>query len=96
MAHNKEVETVEPGETVYNRRGRPVGRITGVTDTGYEFETLEEAEDVETIPGKEFGEGYIMWRCTECGEMGELDDGLPSACPSCGTEKEALTSVVED
>lgn len=96
MAESSDSGTMEPGETVYNRRGRPVGRITSVTETGYEMETIEEGEDGEEIPGKEFGEGYIMWRCTECGEMGELDDGLPSTCPNCGAEKELLTSVVED
>lgn len=35
-------------------------------------------------------------RCTECGEMGELDDGMPSTCSECGAEKEALAGVVED
>jgi rubrerythrin len=47
-------------------------------------------------PGQEFGEGYIRWRCTDCGEMGELDDGLPEACPNCGAPKEALAKQRED
>lgn len=37
-------------------------------------------------PGQEFGEGYLMWRCDACGEMGELEDGLPNECPNCGDE----------
>lgn len=37
-------------------------------------------------PGQEFGEGFLMWRCENCGEMGELDEGLPEACPNCGSE----------
>lgn len=36
-------------------------------------------------PGQEFGEGYLMWRCDNCGEMGTLEDGLPSECPDCGS-----------
>lgn len=40
----------------------------------------------EETPGQEFGEGYIMWRCNNCGEMGELEDGLPNECPDCGDE----------
>lgn len=38
----------------------------------------------EDEPGQEFGEGYLMWRCRNCGEMGELEDGLPAECPNCG------------
>ena len=49
-------------------------------------ENLETSEQ-EHNPGQEFGEGYIMWRCTDCGEMGELDDGLPTECPNCGSEE---------
>jgi rubrerythrin len=41
----------------------------------------------EENPGQDFGEGYIMWRCDDCGEMGELEDGLPSECPDCGSEE---------
>ena len=37
-----------------------------------------------------------MWRCTECGEMGEIDGGLPDRCPGCGSEKEALMYWTED
>ena len=39
----------------------------------------------EHDPGQEFGEGYIMWRCEECGEMGKLDEGFPDECPNCGS-----------
>lgn len=98
MAQSPEDEmSLEPGETVYDRGGHPVGRITGMTDSGFEIEPVEAGgTDQEELPGQEFGEGHLMWRCTECGEMGELDDGMPSTCPECDAEKEALTGVVED
>ena len=48
-------------------------------------ESLRTSEQ-EHQPGQEFGEGYLMWRCDNCGEMGELEDGLPSECPNCGSE----------
>ena len=48
-------------------------------------ESLRTSEQ-EHDPGHEFGEGYVMWRCKECGEMGDLDDGLPTECPNCGAE----------
>lgn len=52
--------------------------------------------DEEQQPGQEFGEGYLMWRCDDCGEMGELDDGMPEECPNCGAEKEAIYEWRED
>lgn len=94
---NTETTPIEPGETLYDDRGRPVGRVTGVTDDGFEAEVVEPGEnDQEEIPGKKFGEGYLMWRCGECGEMGELDDGMPSRCPNCDAPKEELSEVLED
>ncbi|QLH84616.1 DUF7130 family rubredoxin-like protein [Halosimplex pelagicum] len=48
-------------------------------------ESVRTSEE-EHVPGQEFGEGYLMWRCENCGEMGDLDDGLPSECPNCGDE----------
>ena len=52
-------------------------------------ETNEESlrtSEQEHDPGQEYGEGYLMWRCDNCGEMGDLDDGLPEECPNCGDE----------
>ena len=49
-------------------------------------ESVGEIDPQEHDPGPEFGEGYIVWRCEACGEMGELGDGLPDECPNCGSE----------
>jgi hypothetical protein len=93
-------EPLEPGEYVYTKAGQLAGRVSGVTADGFEIETIEtdarDGVDQEEIPGKEFGEGYLMWQCEECGEMGELDDGIPAACPSCDAPREALSEVRED
>lgn len=89
--------TIEPGELVYDSSNQVVGRVSGFTDEGFEAEAVNANEsDVEEMPGKEFGEGFLMWRCGECGEMDELEDGLPEACPTCGAPKEALSAVEED
>ncbi|MFW5919202.1 MAG: DUF7130 family rubredoxin-like protein [Halanaeroarchaeum sp.] len=94
---DSERSALEPGEIVYDRRARPVGRITGTTDDGFAVEAVPvDGDESEELPGQEFGEGYLMWRCSECGEMGELDDGMPEACPNCDVEKEALSEVLED
>jgi rubrerythrin len=74
--------------------------VTSTTDDGFEVETRDsndpQGEDYEEIPGQGLGEGYLMWRCSECGKMGELDDGIPSECPNCGAPEEALSEVQED
>ena len=90
---------IEPGVTVYDDDGNELGVISGMTGQGFEVaidEDLERADEgdadapseseQEHEPGQEFGEGYLMWRCEECGEMGDLDDGLPEECPNCGSE----------
>ncbi|WP_050032414.1 DUF7130 family rubredoxin-like protein [Halorubrum halophilum] len=89
--------SIEPGELVYDSDNQVVGRVSGLIDDGFEVEAVESDEsEVEEVPGKEFGEGYLMWRCGECGEMDELEDGLPESCPNCSAPKEAITAVEED
>lgn len=94
---NRASVSVEPGELVYDGDRRLVGRVSGLTDDGFEAEDLDlGGSEVEDLPGQEFGEGYLMWRCGECGEMDELDEGLPGACPNCGAPREAISAVLED
>jgi hypothetical protein len=89
--------SIEPGEAVYDGNGRAVGRVSGLTDDGFEVETMDPNEsEVEELPGQEFGEGYLMWQCGECGEMGELDEELPGPCPNCSAPREAISAVQED
>ncbi|MDZ5809931.1 hypothetical protein U4E84_01000 [Halorubrum sp. AD140] len=89
--------SIEPGELVYDGDRQLVGRVSGLTDDGFEAELMTPGEsEVEELPGKEFGEGYLMWRCGECGEMGELEEGLPESCPNCNAPREELTAVEED
>lgn len=91
---------IEPGETVFDEDGEPLGMVTGSTEDGFEVETGGSADpqtgDQEELPGQGVGEGYIMWRCSECGEMGELEDGFPSECPNCGASEELISEAVED
>ncbi|EMA68170.1 hypothetical protein C461_06299 [Halorubrum aidingense JCM 13560] len=93
-------EPIAPGEAVYDEDGRVVGQVSEYTADGFEVVTTESGstgeDDAETIPGQEFGEGYLMWRCSECGEMGELEDGIPDSCPECGAPEEALAAIEED
>jgi len=89
--------SVEPGELVYNSSSQPVGRVSGLTEEGFKAERLQSDESVMAeLPGQAFGEGYIMWRCGECGEMAAIGEGLPETCPNCRAPKEAITVVAED
>ncbi len=95
----EQVHEVEFGETVYSEDGDALGRVRGFDKGGFFVTTREgvEALSVEHArSGHEFGEAELMWRCIECGEMGEIQDGLPETCPNCGTEKENLMYWTED
>lgn len=93
-------EPIDPGESVYDEDGRVLGQVSGYTSDGFEVSITERGstggDDAEVIPGQEFGEGYLMWRCSECGEMGDLAEGMPDSCPECDAPEEALVAVEED
>lgn len=88
---------IKPGQIVYDEDGTELGRIQGMTERGFEVNIRDGLTkfSLEHRPGKEFGEGYLMWRCTNCGEMGDLEN-VPEECPNCGAEKEELYAWTED
>jgi rubrerythrin len=99
MDGRKEVDSVAFGETVYNEDGAELGQVRGIEEGGFFVSSREGIEHLSiehARSGHEFGEAELMWRCTVCGEMGEIDDGLPDECPNCGTEKENLMYWTED
>ena len=87
------------GKPIYDERGTALGTIRGVDDDGF-YVTMRDGIDSLSVEhvrsGQAFGEAELMWRCTNCGEMGELSDGLPGTCPNCGTAKENLMYWTED
>ncbi len=90
---------VSLGEPVYNDDGELLGRARGLSEDGFFVSRRTGLADlsVEHVrSGHEFGEAELMWRCLDCGEMGELDEGLPDECPNCGAEREALMYWTED
>ncbi|MFW6018558.1 MAG: DUF7130 family rubredoxin-like protein [Halapricum sp.] len=89
--------SIEPGKEVYDGDGRMLGRVSAFTTDGFEIKFIDDDESaIEELPGQEFGDGYLMWRCDECGEMGDLGDGMPESCPDCGAPREAIEKVRED
>ncbi|WP_254544006.1 DUF7130 family rubredoxin-like protein [Halomarina pelagica] len=98
MAQESAPIVVKPGQPIFDRDGNELGVIRGLSEEGFRVSTHESVDhvDLEHDPGRGFGEGYLVWRCAECGEVGELDDGLPDACPDCGAPKEDLYAWLED
>lgn len=91
--------SVEFGTAVYDENGQPLGKVRGVEEGGFFVTTREGVESLSVEharSGHDFGQAELMWRCTECGKMGEIDDGLPGECPNCGSPKEALMYWTED
>lgn len=91
--------TVKPGQRVYSADGTELGVVRGLTEDGFRVRLGEDvaALSLEHAPGGALGEGYVVWRCGDCGEMGALDaGGLPEACPGCGAGREALYVPAED
>ncbi|QDX40283.1 rubredoxin-like domain-containing protein [Salarchaeum sp. JOR-1] len=87
------------GATIYNDDGHKLGTVRGFDEDGFYVTTREGVESLSIEherAGHEFGEAELTWRCSECGEMADLHDGLPEECPSCGAEKEQLFYWTED
>ncbi|WP_410766065.1 rubredoxin-like domain-containing protein [Haloferax sp. DFSO60] len=86
------------GMSVYAADGTELGHIRGFDEDGF-FVTTREGLAGLSIEheraGHEFGEAELMWRCSNCGEMGDIE-AMPDSCPNCGVEKEQLYYWTED
>lgn len=85
------------GQVLYDDAGRPVGAVRGMEAGGVFLTTRDGVESFSVQharSGHSFGEAELMWRCLDCGEMGEL--GLPETCPNCGVRREELMYWTED
>lgn len=88
---------LKPGQAVYDANGYEIGTIQGITDVGVEVNTHDEIDtlSLERSPGKSWGEGYLVWRCLNCGEVGDVEE-LPERCPNCDSPREELYAYLED
>lgn len=90
-------DRLAPGQPLYDETGREIGVVQAITETGVEVNTHT---DIDTISLKHAastnaGEAYLLWRCSECGECGDIER-IPSQCPNCGSDKEYLYAYLED
>ena len=91
---------VELGDPLYTETGTAVGIVQGIDETRLVVSVREGAAltglERHQRSGQGFGEAELMWRCMNCGEMGEIEDGLPENCPNCGESREELMYWTED
>ena len=81
---------------MYDSSGNRLGRIRSVSDRGFEVDAHADGDvTLEHDPGQGLGEGYLMWRCANCGEMGQLQR-IPETCPNCGAGRKQLYAQLED
>ena len=95
----QQAKSLAVGEDLYDSDGERVGSVRGHEEGGVFVSTREGIEKLSVEharSGHYFGEAYLMWRCMNCGEMGELDKGQPEQCPNCGIEQEHLEWWKED
>jgi len=87
------------GQTLYTEAGHAVGTVRGFEDGGIYLTVRNGAESLSVEharSGHSFGEAELMWRCMNCGQMGEIAGDLPGTCPNCGVPKEDLMYWTED
>jgi hypothetical protein len=93
----RELVDIDIGTTVYDADGNELGTVRGLDDAGFYVRSAEGATRVPIDGARDlFGKAYVMWRCWECGEMGQLEVDLPDQCPSCGAPREELYYWAED
>ena len=97
---NEESETitVDIGQSVYDGAGNELGSVRGVTEDGFVVTTEEGIEGLSIEherAGHEVGQGELMWRCADCGEMGDIE-ALPGSCPACGAPAEEIYYYIDD
>lgn len=86
------------GETVYDGDGNELGTVRGFDEHGLYVSTRDGIEALSIgheRAGHEFGAAELLWRCSDCGALGPIDE-FPDACPDCGAARERLYYWIED
>lgn len=90
------------GASVYDDEGREVGTVRGFDEDGFFVATREGVAAMSVAHGHSvptYGEAELMWRCSDCGAVGDIEDdpeGVPEGCPDCGAARERLYYWTED
>jgi len=99
MTDDVTLEDLNFGTKIFDADGRRLGHIRGFDEDGFYVtfhEGIEGLSSEHVTSRANVGEAELMWRCWDCGAMGDLDDEMPSGCPECGAAKEELYYWTED
>lgn len=86
------------GDRVFDADGNEVGTVRGFDEDGVYVTTREGIASLSVTherAGHAFGEAELLWRCSECGAIGPIED-FPDSCLECGAAKEQLYYWTED
>lgn len=86
---------VHAGDAVFDAEGEQLGVVRELLNGGFAVSDDLGAGETQRSTSGEFGEAYLMWRCMECGEMGDIES-VPEECPNCHAERESLYYWTED
>lgn len=88
---------ISAGQSVYDADGNELGTVRGVDDAGFYVLANEETGAVTLDDARDiFGKAFVMWRCWDCGAMGQIEGNLPENCPDCDAPREDLYYWAED
>ena len=88
---SQESPAVAVGATVDTEDGDALGTVRGFDTDGFFVTTrggIASLSVEHERAGHALGEAELLWRCGDRGKMGDLDDGVPDAWPSCDASKE--------
>ena len=95
---NMKAADIGVGDQVFDSEGSELGTVRGITEGGFIVSTGEGIGALSVTHERsapEAGEAELMWRCDDCGEMGDIAD-LPGSCPNCGAAREQIYYYVDD
>lgn len=98
MGTEPDPTVVDIGEPVFDAEGNELGTVRGFDEDGLFVTTRDGIESLSVAHGRAggaFGEAELVWRCSSCGAVGDLES-LPEACPECGAPREHLYYWIED
>jgi len=97
MSDTEEPREIGFGEDVYDEAGQKIGTVRGFDEHGFYVTVKEgiEALSSEHVTAGPSGEATLMWRCWECGAMGDIEE-IPESCPDCDAPREEIYYWQED
>lgn len=95
MSESTEQRELKPGTTVYDESGNSVGIVRGIDEHGFYVRADDDVLVLSESSSAISHGDALMWRCWECGEMGQIEN-IPEECPSCGAPKEEIYYWQED